>query len=184
MFLESSFKDMAKIYKNIIDLVDDHSNDKDVISNCEYSKQKSQQLVEVLRLNGIRSELIDTRVSSNRTAFILRVFTSVTAGQLNRLRSTLQLQLSVNNLEIVSQPAEDFTIAVIISNPVRTVFSLWHAFTSPPEEGDDHPLLYFLGQDDYCCVVTDFLCESSPMLIGGSTGTGKSLFLQRAAAET
>ena len=168
---------MGDISKEILACLDDYSNDQNAAANREYADQKAAQLVEELNSHEIESELVDQFVSYNSTSFVLHIFGNVSFSQLKRLEATLQMHLSVRRLEIIQLPDNDFTVLVIVDNPVRTVFSLRDAVTSPSDSEENNPLLFFLGADATGLVVTDSINELSPVFVGGATGSGKSLFI-------
>lgn len=168
---------MTEMSKDILNCLDDTSENEDVISNHKFAEIKAVQLIDALAENEIKADLQEKYVSSNSTSFVIRLHETTTIQRLRGLIPNLQMQLSVNNLEIVPIPEEMNTIAVIVSNPTRTVLTLRDAVLSDSEEDSDHPLMFFLGEDASGLFVTALISDLSPIFIGGSTGSGKSLFI-------
>ncbi len=143
----------------------------------EELKERALLLVSKLREFGIDGEVVSIAPGPVVTTFEFRPAPGIKISKIQNLVDDLALGLSAKSVRIIAPIPGKNVIGIEISNPRREWVYLKEILQSKEFKNSKSPLTIALGKDIHGnCVVTD-LAKMPHLLIAGSTGSGKSIFL-------
>ena len=141
-------------------------------SNAEF---KGKKLIEVLRTFGIKSTLIDIHIGPSVTKFEIKPEASVNLNKINSLQDNIKMELAAKEIRIEAPIPGRNAVGIEIPNVENEVVKLSELLANMPAKIKNNPLVFALGKD---LMGQAAFCEINKMphlLIGGATGSGKSV---------
>lgn len=143
----------------------------------EELKERASLLVSKLKEFGIEGEVVGINPGPVITVFEFKPAPGIKLSKILSLVDDLALGLSVKSVRIIAPiPGKD-VVGIEISNPKRELVYLKEILESPIFKNSDSPLTIALGKDVSGNPVVTDLGKLPHLLIAGSTGSGKSIFL-------
>jgi len=143
----------------------------------EELKERAMLLVSKLREFGIDGEVISVSPGPVVTTFEFKPAPGIKISKIQNLVDDLALGLSAKSVRIIAPIPGKSVIGIEVSNPKREWVYLKEILQSKEFRESKSPLTIALGKDiNGFPVVTD-LAKMPHLLIAGSTGSGKSIFL-------
>ncbi len=143
----------------------------------EELKERALLLVSKLREFGIDGEVVNINPGPVITVFEFKPAPGVKIGRILNLVDDLALGLSAKSIRIVAPIPGKNVIGIEISNPKREWVYLKEILQSSEFKKASSPLTLALGKDISGNPVVADLKKMPHLLIAGSTGSGKSIFL-------
>lgn len=140
-------------------------------------KEKADKLTATFRSFDIEVNVINIIHGANVTRFELEVETGTKVSSIFHLRDELMLEMAVSRLRIEAPIPGRSCIAVEIPNDGFTPVML-KDLTENEEFRSSGPLTVAIGEDLYRKPVYCDISKMPHLLIAGSTGSGKSIWLQ------
>ena len=143
----------------------------------EELKERASLLVSKLKEFGIEGEVVGINPGPVITVFEFKPAPGIKLSKILSLVDDLALGLSAKSVRIIAPiPGKD-VVGIEISNPKRELVYLKEILESPIFKNSDSPLTIALGKDVSGNPVVTDLGKLPHLLIAGSTGSGKSIFL-------
>ena len=143
----------------------------------EELKERASLLVSKLKEFGIEGEVVGINPGPVITVFEFKPAPGIKLSKILSLVDDLALGLSAKSVRIIAPiPGKD-VVGIEISNPKRELVYLKEILESPIFKNSDSPLTIALGKDVSGNPVITDLGKLPHLLIAGSTGSGKSIFL-------
>lgn len=143
----------------------------------EELKERALLLVSKLREFGIEGEVVGISPGPVITVFEFRPAPGIKISKIQSLVDDLALGLSAKSVRIVAPIPGKSVIGIEISNPQRELVYLKDIIKSEVFKNSTSPLTIALGKDISGNPVVADLRKMPHLLIAGSTGSGKSIFL-------
>jgi len=143
----------------------------------EELKERALILVSKLREFGVEGEIVGINPGPVITVFEFKPAPGIKLSRILSLADDLALGLSAKSVRIIAPiPGKD-VVGIEISNPKRELVYLKEILQSQTFKNSDSPLTIALGKDISGNPVITDLRKLPHLLIAGSTGSGKSIFL-------
>jgi S-DNA-T family DNA segregation ATPase FtsK/SpoIIIE len=143
----------------------------------EELKERAALLVSKLKEFGIEGEVVGINPGPVITVFEFKPAPGIKLSKILSLVDDLALGLSAKSVRIIAPiPGKD-VVGIEISNPKRELVYLKEILESSVFKNSDSPLTIALGKDISGTPVVTDLKKLPHLLIAGSTGSGKSIFL-------
>ena len=143
----------------------------------EELKERASLLVSKLKEFGIEGEVVGINPGPVITVFEFKPAPGIKLSKILSLVDDLALGLSAKSVRIIAPiPGKD-VVGIEISNPKRELVYLKEILESPIFKNSDSSLTIALGKDVSGNPVVTDLGKLPHLLIAGSTGSGKSIFL-------
>ncbi len=143
----------------------------------EELKERALLLVSKLKEFGIEGEVLGIHPGPVITVFEFKPFPGIKLSKILSLVDDLALGLSAKSVRIVAPIPGKNVVGIEISNPQREWVYLKEILQSPVFKNSNSPLTIALGKDISGNPVITDLKKLPHLLIAGSTGSGKSIFL-------
>ncbi len=143
----------------------------------EELKDRAELLVSKLREFGIEGKIVGINPGPVITVFEFKPAPGIKLSKILSLVDDLALGLSAKSVRIIAPiPGKD-VVGIEISNPKRELVYLKEILETPLFKNSESPLTIALGKDISGNPVITDLKRLPHLLIAGSTGSGKSIFL-------
>lgn len=136
---------------------------------------KGSKLIEVLRTFGIKATLVNTHIGPSVTKFEIKPEASVNLNKINSLQDNIKMELAAKEIRIEAPIPGRNAVGIEIPNVENEMVKLSDLLLSMPNNLKNNPLVFALGKD---LMGQATFCEINKMphlLIGGATGSGKSV---------
>jgi len=143
----------------------------------EELKERALLLVSKLKEFGIEGEVVGISPGPVITVFEFKPAPGIKISKIQSLVDDLALGLSAKSVRIVAPIPGKSVIGIEISNPQREWVYLKEILQSPAFQKSNSPLTIALGKDISGNPIVTDLRKMPHLLIAGSTGSGKSIFL-------
>ncbi len=143
----------------------------------EELKERALLLVSKLKEFGIEGEVVGIFPGPVITVFEFKPAPGIKISKIQSLVDDLALGLSAKSVRIVAPIPGKSVIGIEISNPQREWVYLKEILQSPAFQKSNSPLTIALGKDISGNPIVTDLRKMPHLLIAGSTGSGKSIFL-------
>ncbi len=143
----------------------------------EELKERALILVSKLKEFGIEGEVVGISPGPVITVFEFKPAPGIKISKIQSLVDDLALGLSAKSVRIVAPIPGKSVIGIEISNPQREWVYLKEILQSPAFQKSNSPLTIALGKDISGNPIVTDLKKMPHLLIAGSTGSGKSIFL-------
>lgn len=143
----------------------------------EELKERAFILISKLKEFGVEGEIVGIHPGPVITVFEFKPAPGIKLSRILSLVDDLALGLSAKSVRIIAPiPGKD-VVGIEISNPKRELVYLKEILQSSAFKNSDSPLTIALGKDISGNPVITDLRKLPHLLIAGSTGSGKSIFL-------
>ena len=142
--------------------------------NAKAAKEKGELLIQVLNNFDIKAELIDTHIGPAVTKYEIRPEVGVKVSKILSLADDIKMQLAVKDVRIEAPIPGHYAVGIEIPNVKATPVKMKELVRNAPD-GQEQPMLFFLGKDLLGNTVTCRLDKMPHLLIAGATGSGKSV---------
>ncbi|MCS7200464.1 MAG: DNA translocase FtsK 4TM domain-containing protein [Caldimicrobium sp.] len=143
----------------------------------EELKERALLLKAKLREFGIEGEIVGINPGPVITVFEFKPAPGIKLSKILSLVDDLALGLSAKSVRILAPIPGRNVIGIEISNPHREFVFLKEIFTTEAFQKQISPLTFALGKDISGSPVVADLRKMPHLLIAGSTGSGKSIFI-------
>ena len=154
-----------------------HKSSGDGSADCpeaEVMQQKTADaLVDTLRLFDVESRVVDWIVGPTVTLYKVEIAKGIRLNKVTTLADDLSLALAAPTLRILAPIPGESLVGVEVPNTDRSSVTLGDIITSA--DSADGPLTLFMGRDITGAAIARNLAGMPHLLIGGSTGSGKSV---------
>ena len=143
--------------------------------NLLNAKEKGKKLIEILANFKIKATLVDYHIGPSVTKFEIKPDTSVNVNRITAIVDNIKMELAAKEIRIEAPIPGKNTVGVEIPNTDKVMVRMSELITKIPPKQKDAKLLFALGKD---LMGTPVFCDISKMphlLIGGATGSGKSV---------
>jgi len=141
---------------------------------AEAMQQKTADaLVDTLRVFDVESRVVDWIVGPTVTLYKVEIAKGIRLNKVTALANDLSLALAAPTLRILAPIPGESLVGVEVPNLDRSSVTLGDIIT--PADSADGPLTLFMGRDITGASIARNLAGMPHLLIGGSTGSGKSV---------
>ena len=140
-------------------------------------QKTGETLVEVLKTFGVNAELVDTQVGPSVTRFELKPELGTRVSKITSLADDLKLNLAVPEIRIEAPIPGKAAIGIEIPNKNRMTVTLRELLESDAVKSHKSKIAFSAGKDISGNVIVSDLAKMPHMLVAGTTGSGKSVFL-------
>jgi len=133
----------------------------------------ADSLVDTLRLYDVESQVVDWIVGPTVTLYKLEIERGTRLNKVTALADDLAMALAATTLRILAPIPGESLVGIEVPNADRSSVTLGDLIT--PADSKDGPLELFIGQDISGASISRNLASMPHLLIGGSTGSGKSV---------
>ncbi len=139
--------------------------------------QMSKKLEDTLASFGVSAEVIDTQIGPSVTRFELRPGPGTKVSKFTALSDDLKLNLAVPEIRIEAPIPGKAAIGIEVPNKTRKIVRLRELLRSPELLNHKSKIAFAAGEDISGNVVVCDLAKMPHLLVAGTTGSGKSVFL-------
>ena len=137
------------------------------------ASQKGKKLVEVLKTFGIKTSLVNTHIGPSVTKFEIKPDTTVNLNKIINLTDNIKMELAAKEVRIEAPIPGRNAVGVEIPNFENVPVKLSELLVDVPK--NPNPLMFALGKDLLGQAVFCEINKMPHLLIGGQTGSGKSV---------
>lgn len=150
-------------------------------SGQQFSKQSLESMAKLLEKKlldfDIEARVVEVHPGPVITMFEIEPAPGIKASQITNLQRDLARSLSVVSLRVVENIPGKTSVGIEIPNEVRETVRLSEVLASQAYEESTSPLSIALGKDIGGIPVVVDLQKMPHMLVAGTTGSGKSVFI-------
>ncbi len=150
---------------------------KKVTAGTESVEEMSEKLETVLATFGVNAKVIETQVGPSVTRFELQPELGTRVSKITSLTDDLKLNLAVAEIRLEAPIPGKSAIGIEIPNKTRQTVSLRELLESPDLYGHKSKIAFSAGKDISGNVIVSDLAKMPHLLVAGTTGSGKSVFL-------
>lgn len=132
--------------------------------------ERGEKLMNTLNAFKIKATLSNIIEGATVTIYEIKLETGIKLSKLKNLTNDLELNLSVNHVRIVPIP-EKMSIGIEVPSVIRKTISFNEIINVPC----CHKIPFFLGKDILGNTISIDVSYTPHLLIGGATGSGKSV---------
>lgn len=161
----------------LISLLDEVSTKSKSNANAVSAASKGKRLIEILNEFGVNAVLVATHIGPAVTKFEVRPDSNVKISKIASIQDNIKMELSAKELRIEAPIPGRNAVGVEIPNIETTPVRLIEMMREVPSDKMNRKLLYPLGKDLMGKPVYSELDKMPHLLVAGSTGSGKSVFV-------
>lgn len=151
------------------------NNAKQTKINQQSAAIKGERLIAALSDFGINAELVNIYIGPSVTKFEVKPDYSINLNKITSLQNNLKMQLAARNIRIEAPIPGKSAVGVEIPNAEAMIVKMAELMKMVPSKKANNPLLFTLGKNVFGEPVYCELNKMPHLLIGGSTGSGKSV---------
>jgi S-DNA-T family DNA segregation ATPase FtsK/SpoIIIE len=140
-------------------------------------KQNSTIIQKTLENFGIPVEMVEANVGPTVTQYAFKPAEGVKLSKITTLTNNLSLALAAHPIRIEAPIPGKSLVGIEIPNKTRSIVSLRNLVAEPAFKNSSAPLLFVLGRNVSGAPLYADIAEMPHLLVAGSTGTGKTIFL-------
>ncbi len=140
-------------------------------------KQNSIIIQKTLENFGIPVEMVEANVGPTVTQYAFKPAEGVKLSKITTLTNNLSLALAAHPIRIEAPIPGKSLVGIEIPNKTRSIVSLRNLVADPAFKNSSAPLLFVLGRNVSGAPLYADIAEMPHLLVAGSTGTGKTIFL-------
>lgn len=144
----------------------------DIKEDEREARQTADVIIETLHEFDVTSRVVDWIIGPTQTLFKIEVAKGVRLNKITALDNELALALAASTLRILAPIPGESLVGIEVPNAVRASVTLGDVL---PPAGQGGPLELAIGKDVSGASVIANLAKMPHLLIGGSTGSGKSV---------
>ena len=137
--------------------------------------QKGKKLIEVLKTFGIKSTLLNTHIGPSVTKFEIKPDTTVNLNKIINLTDNIKMELAAKEIRIEAPIPGRNAVGIEVPNVENVSVKLSELLVNTPKNYIGNPLVFALGKDLMGQTVFCAINKMPHLLIGGATGSGKSV---------
>ena len=126
---------------------------------------------------GIAVEMFSVNIGPTVTQYTLKPAAGVKLSRITALNNNLSLALAAHPIRIEAPIPGKSLVGIEVPNQSRTLVRLRNLLSQPEFQKASSPLVFTLGRDVIGHPVYSDLARMPHLLVAGSTGTGKTIFL-------
>ena len=139
-------------------------------------EESVQQLQRILHSFGVRAKVANVSIGPTITTYEIRLDEGTSVNKVKKLKDDLALNLGTKIIDIKIIPKKHL-VGIETERNNKEIVKFWEIINSEEFKNSTSKLTVGLGKDIYGkCKVMD-IKKTSHMLISGTTGSGKSIFL-------
>ena len=142
----------------------------------EDNQAMARRLETILDTFGVHARVTDMQVGPSVTRYELQLELGTKVSKITSLSDDLKLNLAVSDVRIAPIPNKA-AIGIEVPNKDRQLVHLRELFSSPELVNHKSKIAFAAGKDISGNVVVADLARMPHMLVAGTTGSGKSVFL-------
>lgn len=140
-------------------------------------KQDSMIIKKTLENFGIPVEIVEANVGPTVTQYAFKPAEGVKLSKITTLSNNLSLALAAHPIRIEAPIPGKSLVGIEIPNKVRSIVSLRNLIANPLFQTPTSSLLFVLGRNVAGAPMYADMSDMPHLLVAGSTGTGKTIFL-------
>ncbi len=140
-------------------------------------KQNSMLIKRTLENFGIPIEMAEVNIGPTVTQYAIKPAEGVKLSKITTLSNNLALALAAHPIRIEAPIPGKSLVGIEVPNKVRSYVRIANLIASPDFQKNASPLSICLGRDVSGNPMYADLSEMPHLLVAGSTGTGKTIFL-------
>lgn len=140
-------------------------------------KEQCRNLEECLESFQIKGEVIAAYVGPSLTMYEFKPASGVKLSKLNSLSNDLALVLGASSIRVLAPIPGKTTCGIEVPNKTNNVVSFKEVSKSVLTAGKKKGLPIVMGKDVYNNVLISDITEMPHLLVSGTTGSGKSVFI-------
>lgn len=146
------------------------------LENCiDEIKQRAEKLTQTFSAFGINAEITDISHGARFTRFEVQVGTGIRIKDILKIKDDIKLNLEAANLHIEAPIAGKTTIGIDVENKEFSPVTFREMIESKEFQENPSELAIAIGKDTVGNVIVENLENLCHLLIGGTTGSGKSV---------
>ena len=138
---------------------------------------QANRLEEVLKSFGVEARVVNTQVGPSVTRFELEIAMGTRVSKITALADDLKLNLAVPEIRIEAPIPGKAAVGIEIPNKTRNTVMLRELLEDPGLMHHSSKIAFAAGKDISGNVVVADLAKMPHILVAGTTGSGKSVFL-------
>ena len=147
------------------------------VPNSGDIRQNSAIIKKTLQNFGIEVEMAEINIGPTVTQYTLKPAEGVKLSKITALSNDLALALAAHPIRIEAPIPGKSLVGVEVPNKIRAQIRLRELISNPNFQNSRSNLLFVLGRDVSGTPVYADLAKMPHLLVAGSTGTGKTIFL-------
>ncbi|MBU4275060.1 DNA translocase FtsK [Patescibacteria group bacterium] len=140
-------------------------------------KQSSIIIKKTLENFGIPVEMAEANVGPTVTQYAFKPAEGVKLSKITTLSNNLSLALAAHPIRIEAPIPGKSLVGIEVPNKTRSIVSLRNLIANPLFQSSSAPLLFVLGRNVSGLPMYADMSDMPHLLVAGSTGTGKTIFL-------
>ncbi len=136
---------------------------------------KAKILVNTLQSFGVQTKILDMCRGPSVTRYELQPLVGVKISRITSLADDIALNLATTSVRIEAPVPGKAAVGIEVPNSVRSVVSFRSILESPEFATQTAPLTFVVGKDLSGNAIIGNLAKMPHLLIGGTTGSGKSV---------
>lgn len=146
------------------------------VGTAEELHQSEEQLVSTIKSFGIEVRLVESVQGPAVTRYELEMDTGIKLSRLTGLADDIALRLGASSVRIAPVPGKGSVVGVEIPNRRRATVALRDVIESAEFKNHSSKVAFAVGKDITGKVIVGDIAKLPHLLIGGTTGSGKSVF--------
>jgi len=138
-------------------------------------KQRGMKLVQTFNAFGVNAEIVDISHGARFTRFEVQIEKGVRIKDILKIKDDIKLNLEAANLHIEAPIPGKTTIGIDVENKEVSIVTIREMIESREFQENPSNLTVAIGKDTVGNVIIESLENMCHLLIGGTTGTGKSV---------
>ena len=158
-----------------LDLLDYH-NTKNRFTDREYAQAMAEELSDILEAYKVKGKITDIKMTPYAVLFDFMPEPGTSVKKIQNLRTDLEVHMA-SPIEIIGIGEKQHIIGVAIKNWIRPIIGLRDIMESSEFRSNQYMLPVAGGMDVLGKPFLFDLAETPHLLVAGTTGSGKSVFL-------
>lgn len=155
--------------------VDLLSNSRNLESHIEEVRRRAGKLKRTFEVLGVKADIVDILHGSRFTRFEIQIGKGVRIRDVLKIEDDIKLNLEVSNLQIEAPIPGRTTIGIDVENQQFSTVTIREMIESGEFRGSPSDLALAIGKDIVGNAIVESIDNMCHLLIGGTTGSGKSV---------